>query len=98
MLDRKGFATISLNVIIAMAGVIAVLIGLLYIQSSRIESRDGTIKTMKEEKVQDNAKGENKVFEKEHEVLGNQIKPKEVKHEEVNLSIGTHRVWFGGMH
>lgn len=87
------FKSTNLNIIVVLGGIIAILIGLIFIQSSRMSSKDTKIETMKQEVVQESAKTENRVFQKEHQVIGDNIEKKEVKHE-VNLTIGSHSISF----
>lgn len=90
---RRGFSEITSIVFIALMAIVMALIIIVWVQNKRIEKRDTKIESLRQEKVGDAAKSENKVFEVEHKTIGKQIKPKEF-HEEVNLSIGTHSIKF----
>lgn len=92
MLDRKGFSEITTVVFVALMAIVMALIITVWVQGKRIDKRDLTIETMKQEKVGDKAKAENETFEVEHSTIGKSIKPKGEVHEEVNLSIGTHSI------
>lgn len=97
MTFRNGVAEATSMLFIILMVIIMALVATVYVQERRVESRDNTIETMKQEKVSNKAKSDNKIFEVEHETIGKSIKGLNSTIE-VNTSTGTHTIHFRGLH